>query len=198
MPFTVLFVCTGNVCRSPTAELICRSLAGPRVGVSSAGTAALTGDPIDPPTAALLTNIGLDPRPHRARQLTADLVLDADLVLTADTTQRDTVMTDVPSAFRRTFTLKEFARAAADGAARHGPGDPVRTVTLASRYRGWDGRNPLVSDDVTDAFQASPAEVHRMMVEVNDAVAAVVRVLGVSRPRPTPAPPDGFAALLRG
>ena len=64
----MLFVCTGNVCRSPVAELVTRRLLadnfGPeeaaRFAVSSAGTNAALGEPMDPRSRAELTDVGLD------------------------------------------------------------------------------------------------------------------------------------------
>jgi protein-tyrosine-phosphatase len=82
----VLFVCTGNTCRSPLAEAVARQLAGTRqvrdVDFSSAGTAAWEGAPAS--DGALLVGLerGLDLNGHRARQLTGELVAAADLILT--------------------------------------------------------------------------------------------------------------------
>jgi protein-tyrosine-phosphatase len=81
----VLFVCTGNICRSPMAAAIARDLlerAGRTdVVVSSAGTYALVGDGATGDALATAEEHGLHLDDHRARQLTADLVADADLVI---------------------------------------------------------------------------------------------------------------------
>ncbi len=81
----VLFVCTGNVCRSPMAEAIARRLLADRgradVEVSSAGTAAWDGAPASEGAYLIALERGLDLSAHRARQLTADHVTEADLVL---------------------------------------------------------------------------------------------------------------------
>lgn len=82
----VIFVCTGNTCRSPLAEAIARAVAARRqvegVAFSSAGTSAWEGAPAS--DGALLVGLEheLDLNAHRARQLTGDLVTRADLVLT--------------------------------------------------------------------------------------------------------------------
>ena len=52
--FSILAVCTGNVCRSPAVERLLASKLGPTVSVRSAGTHALVGHPISEPMAALL------------------------------------------------------------------------------------------------------------------------------------------------
>ena len=82
---TLLFVCTGNTCRSPMAAAIARRLAAERglqgVSIASAGTGALDGAPAS--DGALLVGIeaGVDLAPHRARVLTREIVADADLIL---------------------------------------------------------------------------------------------------------------------
>lgn len=110
--FTILAVCTGNVCRSPAIELLLRQQLGPHgtVRVHSAGTRALIGERIAAHTRDLLEEAGVDTSQFRARQLTGDLIDRADLVLTATRDQRSVVVQLVPSAVRRTLTFLEFVR----------------------------------------------------------------------------------------
>jgi protein-tyrosine phosphatase len=81
----LLFICTGNICRSPMAEAIARRRLDSRgrqdVTVSSAGTAAWDGAPASEGAYLIALEHGLDLSAHRARQLTTDLVASADLVL---------------------------------------------------------------------------------------------------------------------
>src|SRR5690606_13926645 len=79
----ILFVCVGNICRSPTAELLMRRRLQGRsnVEVSSAGLQALVGRPVDPQAATLLRENGIDPDSHVARQSTPSVLVAADLVL---------------------------------------------------------------------------------------------------------------------
>ncbi len=81
----ILFICTGNICRSPMAEAITRRLLGERgrmdIEVASAGTAAWDGAPASEGAYLIALEHGLDLSAHRARQLTADHVAAADLVL---------------------------------------------------------------------------------------------------------------------
>lgn len=91
-PFRVLVVCTGNLHRSPLAERLLAfrlAPAGGRFHVSSAGTIAENGAPMDPAAASLLTELGGDPAGAAARRLTAPLVSDAELVLGAATEHRE-------------------------------------------------------------------------------------------------------------
>jgi len=78
-------VCTGNVCRSPMAAAILRRLLAERgvegVAVTSAGTTPWDGAPASEGSYLVSLEHGLDLSDHRARQLTTDLVADADLVL---------------------------------------------------------------------------------------------------------------------
>jgi len=81
----VLFVCTGNICRSPLAEsLLERALKerGLEVSVTSAGTGAWDGAPASEGAYLVGLERGLDLSGHRARLLTRELVEQADLILT--------------------------------------------------------------------------------------------------------------------
>lgn len=85
MPTRLLFVCSGNTCRSPLAEALARrgitELGLKEVAVASAGTSAWDGSPAS--DGALLVGLerGLDLSSHRSRQLTRDIVAEADLIL---------------------------------------------------------------------------------------------------------------------
>jgi protein-tyrosine-phosphatase len=81
----ILFICTGNTCRSPTAEGLLRAALAAKgldqVTVSSAGTGAWEGAPISEASYLVGLERGLDLSGHRARLLTRDLVREADLIL---------------------------------------------------------------------------------------------------------------------
>ena len=85
-PFRILFVCTGNTCRSPLAEVIARREAERRgwihLHASSAGVAAGGGSPASAGSLDVAEEVGLDLTEHASTQLTADLVAEADLILT--------------------------------------------------------------------------------------------------------------------
>ena len=114
----VLFVCTGNICRSPTAERLATAYSVrsgiPDFHASSAGTRAVIGHPIHHDAALVIERLGGDTSHFVARQLTPRIASDADLVLTMTTAQRDTVLELAPHKLHRTFTLTEAARLASD------------------------------------------------------------------------------------
>lgn len=102
----VLMVCTGNVCRSPMATVLWRERFGDHAMlVGSAGLNALTGYGIDPDAEAVLAEHGLSGKPHVARQLTANLVDAADIVLVMQRDQVAAVQALSPRAGGCTFLL---------------------------------------------------------------------------------------------
>jgi protein-tyrosine phosphatase len=113
MPFTILVVCTGNICRSPVAERLiraqCEALGLP-VAVHSAGTQSMVGHDMTPEAAHLAEHYEADPVGHHSKQLTEQQITDADLVLTATREHRSKVVSLHPRAARYTFTLNQFAR----------------------------------------------------------------------------------------
>ena len=109
----MLFVCTGNICRSPYAERY--SAHAQRLGVlsgweyASAGLAARVDEPMEARMARELAAHGGDPAGFAARQLGAADVREADLVLVMEARQREQVLRDHPAVVRRTFTLGQLA-----------------------------------------------------------------------------------------
>ena len=113
--FTVLMVCTGNICRSPLAEQLLRAQAAAAnlpITVSSAGTGAMVGREMTAQAAELSTQYGALSTDHAPTQLTESIIAGADLILTATREHRAAVVSMHPKAIRRTFTLTQFARLA--------------------------------------------------------------------------------------
>ena len=106
----IITVCTGNICRSPFAEIVLRDrLAGLPVVVASAGTHAVVGAPLPAAMAIGASTRGLDAT-HAARQVTADMLRTPDLVLGLARDHRRAVATLAPRSGRKALTLLELAR----------------------------------------------------------------------------------------
>jgi protein-tyrosine-phosphatase len=105
----ILFVCSGNTCRSPLAEAIARQILGARVAVSSAGSSAMDGSPASQYSLDVAGAHGLDLSGHRSRLLNATMVRDADLIVTMGARHRETVGAIDPVALEYTFLLTNFS-----------------------------------------------------------------------------------------
>lgn len=171
----VLFVCTGNTCRSPMAAALMRALAAQRgvdVEVASAGTAAIPGLPATAHAVAALAEQGVDLGDHRSQPLTAELVAAADLVLTMTARHKERVLDLAPDAAGKVFTLAEYAG-----------GDP---------------------GDVPDPFGGDLEEYRKTAAALAPMVrAALERLVAGAAPAASPgegtaAPPGGGADLGRG
>ena len=189
-PGRVLTVCTGNICRSPFLERalqaeLDRSWGTGRIEVSSGGTGALAGHPMEDQARALLEAQGYAADGFRARDLTSGLVADADLVLTATRAHRGKVMALHPRAVRYTFTFREFAHlvsgltdAELSAGADDQPADHVaRVVTLAAGQRGMGA--PLADDDadIVDPYRRPVQVFHAMTEQIMGSLPQVVRAL---------------------
>jgi len=135
----ILFVCTGNTCRSPMAEAITRHVAAEQsvpLRVRSAGLRA--GDTIAPEAVVALRSRGVEPVRHEAVQLTEDMVLRAGLVLCATEQQRSILLAAVPESAGRAFVWGDFVAGALRMPSRSpaqllseltpGPGDPAQDL----------------------------------------------------------------------
>jgi protein-tyrosine phosphatase len=182
--FSILAVCTGNVCRSPAVERLLVNHLGPTVSVSSAGTHALVGHPISDPMAALLLDGGYDPHSFEARRLSEQMLKEADLVLTMTRAQRGLVVELWPAAVRRTFTLREFARLLnwVDPAALP-PGPPAErlraAIPLAAAERGRERTMPD-EDDVIDPFRLDSTVYAESLAQIRSAVDALVYAIVIN------------------
>jgi protein-tyrosine phosphatase len=109
---SVLFVCTGNICRSPIAEALLQSRSrdlGLPVSAGSAGSWAQFGNPATSNAIVAARGMGLEIEEHRARPLRDHLITGSDLILCLAREHCDEVLDLVPEAAPKTFALKELA-----------------------------------------------------------------------------------------
>jgi protein-tyrosine phosphatase len=162
---SILVVCTGNVCRSPIAEGMLRSILQTRFGdaapsVASAGTAGWVGSAADPSSIAAAAELGIDISAHRARHLELHDVADASLVLAMASEHRDAASRVFPGTVGRIFTLKELVLLLEElpEAPSSGQPDDVLTaqVSAADASRFGAIRDWRQDEDVMDPLGMRP------------------------------------------
>ncbi|PIU40480.1 MAG: low molecular weight protein arginine phosphatase [Candidatus Omnitrophica bacterium CG07_land_8_20_14_0_80_50_8] len=107
----ILFVCTGNSCRSVMAEGLFKKLTQARANdfeVSSAGISAIDGFPASPETLEVMKTEGVDVSGHVSRRLNAEMVRAADKIFVMEKTHRDWIVRFVPEAKDKLFLMTDF------------------------------------------------------------------------------------------
>jgi protein-tyrosine phosphatase len=185
-PFGVLFVCTGNICRSPTAEALARRelerYPGVPLQVSSAGSHALEGNPAASRSMLAASTRGASLERHFARELTRRRVRSAGLILCMAAEHRPFVLSYDRSAADRTFLLASFARVASewDWLAT----SPADLVALAAEHlQVRDGDD--IEDPLGQAAEAYAACAERLDGLVTPVIAALVKTMPVGSGGPT-------------
>lgn len=189
-PFAIVTICTGNICRSPAMDLLLAhelTVRGegdrPRFAVSSAGTHAMTGWPVNPPMDRLLEARGVDVSDFAARQATAALLGAAGLILTATRRHREWVVEHAPSTVRRAFTLTEFADAVAR--ADTSTLSPAELVAWAAAHRpspavvsnGRATRRGYAEGDVLDPYGEGDAAYEAAFAQIAAATGVIATAL---------------------
>ena len=171
--FTMLVVCAANICRSPYTQALLQdwiTVTGREgeITVWSAGVAAYPGDPMCGHAA---DHARVDPFAHAARELDPGMLIDADLILTAERSQRGAVARMLPSSRPRLFTLRQAGRLGTalaaplmDGQLPEGaPPPPVGTVERLRWFvreldaaRGVLAASPEADADIADLHGPGP------------------------------------------
>lgn len=104
----VLFICTGNICRSPMGELLLPQFM-PDLESDSAGTRGLESHEIAPNSKKLLDQHDIDSSSFRAKRVTPQIAQGSDLILCFEHEQRKEIAVIAPTAARKTFLINDFA-----------------------------------------------------------------------------------------
>jgi sulfate adenylyltransferase len=170
-PLKVLFVCTANICRSPSVELLARQAMPDTTDIvfSSAGTHGSDGGPVDAELASALP-ADLLTGEFRSRRLTAALLEDADLVLTMEAAQRSYILADHPEMFRKVFTLGQFAQAVG-----RAPEGLARDAVLAHVAETRGNADPAL--DVPDPYRRGPEAASGCVARLQELLRAVLPAL---------------------
>lgn len=108
----ILILCLGNICRSPMAEGLLKSMANARdknVMVSSAGITALVNHPAHEIAIELMQQKNIDINAHRARQVNNEMLLAAELILVMDSEQQRTITSNFPSICGKVHKLGKWS-----------------------------------------------------------------------------------------
>ncbi|MEV0202177.1 hypothetical protein [Nonomuraea sp. NPDC050691] len=178
--FRILFVCTGNICRSPLAERLARAALGTGFVVESAGTRAASGMRMPEQARRALLRLGGDPSGFVSRPLTAGLVAGADLVLAATVAHRAEVVALHLPAATRAFTIAEFGALAGevDEEAVCWERDPVRRArALVDQAAALRGLVPVDRPDIADPYGRSRWAYRAAGRRIAEALAPPLRLL---------------------
>jgi protein-tyrosine-phosphatase len=164
--FTILTICTANICRSPMMEILFRDRLDPqRFEVASAGVRGWDAAPVDSMVVLELARLGHEATGHESRALDVHHIEQADLVLTAAREHRASVLAMSPRALRKTFTLREFAALIDDVES-----DSLEDLVAEASRR----RSTAPADvDLPDPYMQEPEVHHR----VADAIVAAVDIV---------------------
>ena len=131
----ILFVCAGNICRSPMAEWQLKALLWEKpitgLQVGSAGLIALPDNPASFNAVRVAREHSISLAEHKARSITAEIIDDADLILVMESHQGHELITDHPQASEKIFLLRHFARY---GSRERGISDPYGRNLEAYRF----------------------------------------------------------------
>jgi protein-tyrosine-phosphatase len=132
--YSILMVCTGNICRSPMAEGLLRTRLSPRAAefatVSSAGVAAAPGIRASIHSVTVCRENSIDISSHRSRPLTPVLVRQSDLILVMEEHHRDAIVHMAPAVRDKVFVLPQYAT---ESAVTPGIPDPIGQDVSAYR-----------------------------------------------------------------
>lgn len=163
----ISFICTGNICRSPFAQLLLNSLRQD-VEVSSAGIYALSGHPMDQLMAQELADRGVGDAGFRARQVDP-AQLEADLILTMSNRQRLYLLDEQPPLISRIGLL-----AAVPSLVDAVPSDQALSP---ADIRAWARKRPSRTAEIADPYRQGPHAAATAAAQIDTLVRQLATVL---------------------
>jgi protein-tyrosine phosphatase len=181
---TLVFICTGNICRSPMAEAIARrelERGSDEVTVISAGLLSAGRRP-PAETTKVMERLGLDVSAHRSQRLEDALEPPPDVILAMARAHARAVVGDAPELFSRTFALKDFVRRGSSAGPRMAGEDLPAYLARVGNGRSFASLAGATStDDVADPIGAGLRTYEKCAAEIGDLVTAALALLW---PRP--------------
>ena len=167
-PFEALFVCTGNIARSASGEVISKHLAAEydledKWIFTSAGTGALVGHGVYEHVANELIERGYDPEGFASRQLNSQIIENATIILVAEKVHADWIVREWPQHHAKIKLLKQVARIRED--ARRA--EPIS-------YLYSHGARPLDSDKLEDPYRRGPTAAKVAVDEVEQSLRVIL------------------------
>jgi len=133
--YNILFVCIGNICRSPFAQGLFTKLVRQKGHINfraeSAGLLALPGNSVTFLAQKVAAEYGVDLSGHRAKRLSQELVARFELILVMEKSHKDELLAEFPEAGDKTFLIRRFARF---GPRERGIADPYGLQYDAYRF----------------------------------------------------------------
>lgn len=109
---TILFICVGNICRSPAAEYWARAELQKKffkdIQVSSAGLSAMSVCPIAPEMRVILNRFKIDASAHRARQVDEKIITQSEIIFTMESWQKEKLSFVFPNCRGKIFCLGKW------------------------------------------------------------------------------------------
>lgn len=167
-PFEAVFVCTGNIARSASGEVISKHLAA-EYGLedkwifSSAGTGALVGHGVYEHVANELIKRGYNPEGFTSRQLNGQIIENATIILVAEKVHADWIVREWPQHHAKIKLLKQVARIREDAR---------RAEPLSYLYS--HGARALDSDKLEDPYRRGPAAAKVAVDEVEQSLRVIL------------------------
>jgi len=142
----ILFICTGNTCRSAMAEKMLNQISASKqldLVAHSAGTRATEGGAMSAPASKALTKLGFSAAIHSTRPIPNNIT--ADLVLTATEEHKEFVLDQFPEIADRTFTIKEYAQLFQE--------NKSDDINIADPYDSTDETYDQIAQEIHEAIE---------------------------------------------